>query len=85
VTIDVLLFGGAGAAVGADRVRLELREGPGGGARTEEVLARLREQAPKLKPFVDAGRLAVNHKFARPGTTIRPGDEVALIAMVSGG
>jgi molybdopterin converting factor small subunit len=35
--------------------------------------------------MVKAGRLAVNHAFAGDAQRVRPSDEIALIAMVSGG
>lgn len=79
--IDVLLFGPASDAAGADRVRLSLHEG----CSAADALAILAERQPRLRPFVECGRLAVNHAFAPPATLLRPGDEVALIAMVSGG
>lgn len=49
------------------------------------VLAGLGEAAPVLAPMLGGSRLAVNHEFAALSDTIAPGDEVALIGLVSGG
>ncbi|MBM4114158.1 MAG: MoaD/ThiS family protein, partial [Phycisphaerae bacterium] len=38
-----------------------------------------------LRPQLASARLAVNHEFAAFDRPISPEDEVALIAMVSGG
>ena len=50
-----------------------------------QVLVAMGASEPKLGPFVASGRLAVNHAFAPAEHVVRDGDEVALIAMVSGG
>ena len=79
--VTVLLFGPAAAAVGARQVTVET------GARAEIADLRLaiRQQHTGLADSLSSGRLAVNSAFVPESTTIDPDDEVALIAMVSGG
>lgn len=79
--IGILLFGGAAQLAGADRVEVSVPSG----ARSEEVLVAIGTAVPALRAVLPAARLAVNHDFAAPTQEIREGDEVALIAMVSGG
>jgi molybdopterin converting factor small subunit len=81
MTVRVLLFGAEADAAGRDAVAVSLP--PGSTCeRLKDVLAR---EVPELKPLLSAARLAVNAEFAPPGATIHPGDEVALIGLVSGG
>ncbi len=77
----MLLFGPAAIAVGRERVMLRVDAE----ATCEQVLIAMGACEPKLGPFVASGRLAVNHAFAPSDQVVREGDEVALIAMVSGG
>jgi len=81
VSIPVLLFGGAADLAGARSVRLSID----GAATPAAVLEALARAVPALAPIVPTARLAVNHEFARPDRIIAADDEVALIAMVSGG
>lgn len=79
--VRILLFGPAADAAGAGRVTIRLD-----GERTVAALSDAIVRAhPALATAVREGRFAVNHAFASPSTTIRPEDEVALIALVSGG
>jgi molybdopterin converting factor small subunit len=84
VTVEILIFGPAAAAAKADRLSVTLPDGsqPGTAA---DVLHALAAQHPILKSVLATARLAVNHTFAKPDTRIRPGDELALIALVGGG
>lgn len=77
----MLLFGAASAALGIGRVRVTLPTP----CTAHQALNHLATHEPRLRPFTQSGRLAVNHRFAPPEQSINPGDEVALIAMVSGG
>ncbi len=77
----VLLFGPEAAAVGAPHVDLDLSL-PCDCAQVRERLARA---APELAPALASARFAVNHAFADDSHTVHPGDEVALIGLVSGG
>lgn len=79
--VRVLLFGPAAVAVGRSEVVVRVAEG----ATCGDVGVAVERAEPRVGPFVRAGRLAVNHEFAGPGRVVREGDEVALIAMVSGG
>ncbi len=80
--VEVLLFGPAAAAIGADRVAVECDGEPTTAAAVLEAIPR---QHPALAAVVGGGRLAVNHTFADPQATIVGGEEIALIAMVGGG
>jgi len=81
VKVTVLLFGGAAEIAGSSSVRVEVEREPVAAV----VLAALGRSVPALEPVLPSARLAVNHEFARPDQMIREGDEVALIALVSGG
>jgi molybdopterin converting factor small subunit len=76
----VLLFGPAAAAAGTNQITLESAS-PLTAAATLERLA----ENPRLRPLLQGARLAVNHAFVSPDHPITGRDEVALIAMVSGG
>jgi len=77
----VLLFGPAAVAIGEDRVTVDA-PAPCGCEALKQQMAR---DYPVLDGHLQAGRLAVNHGFLAGETPIDPGDEVALITMVSGG
>ena len=77
----MLLFGAASAALGTGRVRLALPSP----CTARQALDHLATHDARLRPFTQAGRLAVNHRFASPEQPINASDELALIAMVSGG
>ena len=79
--VTVLLFGPAAMAVGRERVVVRVESG----ATCGEVLQAMGAGEARLGPFVTSGRLAVNHAFADAQRVVGEGDEVALIAMVSGG
>ena len=81
--IRVLLFGPAALAQGEGAVRLELEEAPS--YPTKAVLDALESQYNHLAPFTQSGRLAINGKYATDEVSLSPDDEIALIAMVSGG
>lgn len=49
------------------------------------VLEALARESEALAPSLAASRLAVNHAFVGDEHALSPGDEVALIGMVSGG
>lgn len=83
MTLDVLIFGPAAAAAGADRVRVRISgESP---VTVADVLRATVEQHPSLRAASFGARLAVNHAFAEADVPVEAGDELALIAMVSGG
>ena len=80
-SVRVLLFGAEAAAMGAASVSVAVESGC-----TCEVLREcLAGEHAALRPFLKTARFAVNSEFAAPGRAVGPGDEVALIGMVSGG
>ncbi|MGQ0628624.1 MAG: MoaD/ThiS family protein [Phycisphaerales bacterium] len=81
MVLSVLLFGPERAALGRSRVEVTVSEGAG----PAEILRALAEQAPALAPLLRSGRIAINGAFAPPDARAAPGDEVALIGLVSGG
>jgi molybdopterin converting factor small subunit len=80
--VTVKLFGGEADAVGRREVTIEIA---GDTASCAELARRLVAAEPRLRGRIDRCRLAVNHEFADAARRIAPGDEVALIGMVSGG
>lgn len=79
--VTVLLFGPQATLAGTREITVEPAEPTAG-----SVLAALATAAAEpLVGSLGTSRLAVNHEFAEDTHPIRPGDEVALIGMVSGG
>lgn len=87
--VVVRLFGPAADALGAPSVTVAVPLGAlhtGAGEVTCGALRKaLLREVPALRPFVETGRIAVSHAFARDARRILPDEEVALIAMVGGG
>jgi molybdopterin converting factor small subunit len=79
--LRVLLFGAEAAAVGESAIAINLD----GVCTCEALRERLAEECAALRPFLKTARFAVNSEFAPPDRAIGPGDEVALIGLVSGG
>ena len=80
--VVVKLFGPAAQRVGAREVRVMLAAER---ATCGALRAALAEAAPVLGDLLPASRFAVNQEFAADDDSVSGGDEVALIAMVSGG
>ena len=80
MTIRVLAFASARAAVGARSLELELPTGATVGA----AWARLVADHPALAG-VRTCALAVNRSYVEPDTVLREADELALLPPVSGG
>jgi molybdopterin converting factor subunit 1 len=80
MTVTVLLFASYAEALGTASLEVELD----GDSTVRDVLAlvRTRPGADRLPP---APLVAVNQEFASSGSTVRQGDEVALIPPVAGG
>ena len=76
--VTVRLFAGLRERAGTDRLELELTEG----ASPDDVWAAL---PPELGDRPEGLLVAVNRRYAEPGTKLAAGDEVALIPPVSGG
>ena len=81
MTVRVLLFGPEAAAAGRAYIAVEAEAGATGA----DLKSRLAEACPALRPLLPAGRLAVNHEFVPDCRGVLPGDEVALLGLVSGG
>lgn len=81
VTHRVRLFASWSDALGPD-AEVDLPDG----ARVSDLLAVLLERA-KLKSIKPLPRpmVAVNHRYAKPDTVLRAGDELAIIPPVAGG
>jgi molybdopterin converting factor small subunit len=79
--VRVLLFGPEATALGRREATVEVPPV----ATCAHVKAALAASFPAIAGAIDAARLAVNAEFALPSRPIAPGDEVALIGMVSGG
>ncbi|MFN7019791.1 MAG: MoaD/ThiS family protein [Phycisphaerales bacterium] len=81
MTVVVSLFGPLASAVGTNQCTVRL-----GKDRTPEaVLGALAAEFPQAAPLLTGSRLAVNHRFATPGTPVLPSDHLAVIGLVSGG
>lgn len=78
--INVLLFGPQATLAKRRELTVEVAE-PTAGA----VLTALASESEPLVASLSTSRLAVNHEFVAESHVLRPGDEVALIGMVSGG
>lgn len=81
MTVVVKLFGPQARAAGRPQLAVELPPE----ATCKELRQKLRQVAPWLAGHLTASRFAVNHAFANEAQPLQPGDEVALIGMVSGG
>jgi len=82
MTIDVLLFGPAAQAAKTNRLPVPVPDQP---IAIADLRTRLAQAAPALQTFLSASRFAVNHALVDDQHTVTSADEVALIAMVSGG
>lgn len=79
--ISVKLFGAEALAAGAAEAVIDL-DMP---ATCAELRKAMRAQAPALAASLDWARFAVNGRYASDDEPIGPGDELALIGLVSGG
>lgn len=78
---DILLFGPAATTAGAGSVSVSCAPG----STCDAVRAALIDQHEALAPIAKAGRLAVNGAYVEGSTIIQESDEIALVALVSGG
>jgi molybdopterin converting factor small subunit len=81
MTVRVLLFGAEAIAAGRGAVEVDLPAGQGCAHLRRAIVA----ACPALGALADQARFAINSEFAAFDAPIRPGDEVALIGLVSGG
>jgi molybdopterin converting factor small subunit len=79
--IQVLLFGPAQRIAGQSCITVRVD----GQVTCLDVKRALVAAAPRMTDFIAGARLAVNRKLLSDTGAVRPGDEVALIGMVSGG
>ena len=78
----ILLFGPQAALAGSDRICVDIDDATVTCRRLRDHIAR---DVPDLKPTLPAARFAVNHALADDDDVIGANDEVAMIALVSGG
>jgi molybdopterin synthase catalytic subunit len=82
MTVRVRLFAILRERAGRDSIEIELADG----ATVGEALATLESTAPLAEVLESLPvQMAVNRDYAEPGTTLAPGDELALIPPISGG
>lgn len=68
-------------AAGVDSITVQVTPN----ARAAGLKPAIAEQFPALRQYVEAARFAINGRYAAAEQVISPGDEVAMITMVSGG
>jgi molybdopterin synthase catalytic subunit len=81
VRVTVRLFARLRETAGADTVICDVPDG----ATVGDVWTRIAADHPGLVPYGSSVSSAVNADFARSGTPVRDGDEVAFLPPVSGG
>jgi MoaE-MoaD fusion protein len=79
--IPVRFFAVAKELTGEDAVVLDLPEG----LTSNGLLDLLVDRYPLMEPWKPYLRIAVNREYSAAGTTLREGDEAAVIPPVSGG
>ncbi|MEB3196800.1 MAG: MoaD/ThiS family protein [Candidatus Sericytochromatia bacterium] len=79
--LSVKLFALLREQVGHAALTLELPVG----TCVRDLAQHLRAAEPRLTPFLEVSRVAVNLAFAPPEQVLQPSDEVALIPPVGGG
>ena len=79
--VDVLFFGAARQAVGAEKVVFELAEG----ATARDVLEEAKKRWSELEPMAELLKVAVNRKVEGLDRRLSEGDEVALLPPMGGG
>ena len=80
MTVTVRLFASYAESLGKSELELDLREG----ATIEDVMQSI-ATLPGADRLPPSPLVAVNCVYARQGTPVRHGDEVALIPPVAGG
>jgi MoaE-MoaD fusion protein len=81
ITVQLLLFGAARDAVGAEELRIEIPAPATAGSARSRILATY----PELQRFGKSLLFAVNQTYAEPDQDLHEGDELALFPPVSGG
>lgn len=80
MSVTVLLFASYADALGADSVSIDLPAE----ATVADVLANLRAR-PGAERLPPAPLVAVNQRYVKASSAVRPGDEIAVIPPVAGG
>jgi molybdopterin converting factor subunit 1 len=65
--------------------RAELERDAAPGSNAGLIWSSLVEEFPELEAYTGSVSMAVNAEYARPGTMLSDGDEVAFLPPVSGG
>lgn len=81
-SVTVLTFAGARDVVGASSLEVELPTSPCTARQLMDAICALH---PALTPHRPQIKLAVNGEYADDDSSVRAGDEVALIPPVAGG
>src|SRR3989454_5398236 len=79
--VTVRLFATYREVAGSKELKVQLAAG----ATVRSLLDAIYETHPRLKGYEESMILAVNHEFVDAASTLREGDEVALMPPVSGG
>jgi len=79
--VSILLFAQLAESIDARSIDIEVREG----ATVADLLDILHEQHPAISAMRGSIAVAVDERYARPDTPLRPGQIIALIPPVSGG
>lgn len=83
MSLRIQLFG---PLADAAQIREILVDAPAAGALSAaQVIERIGQLEPRLRPMLASARLAVNCGFVTPEHVVRESDELALIGLVSGG
>lgn len=81
MTVRVLYFARVREALGLDSEDVEVTDG----ATVQDVLESLVSRHDIVRVLLPALRTGVNDRYAARDTTLRDGDEIALLSPVSGG
>lgn len=79
---NVKLFGPQAQLAGRSLISLDLDTDA---TTADQIMQDLTRQLPELAASLPSSRLAVNHEYVDQQHPVTPGDELALIGMVSGG
>ncbi len=78
----VLVFGPQAHTAGTDRLHIQGILFP---VSAGELMTEIAATYPDLAASLGVSRIAINHEFATPDSSIAYGDEVALVGLISGG
>lgn len=81
ITIRLLLFAQLKDRMGASESSFSLPAGATG----RELLERLTQKDPSMKPLLEVSRLAIGEEYVEWDRLLQEGNEVAVIPPVSGG